>query len=71
MLGTGDKTAVKGFYLAGTIIELAGLQASKMKSAAHTNHAKPSQSLIYAIRYPHKIIFRSAQQGELNKYNII
>ncbi|KAL5517972.1 hypothetical protein EMCRGX_G003628 [Ephydatia muelleri] len=60
MLGTGDKTAVKGFYLAGTIIELAGLQASKMKSAAHTNHAKPSQSLIYAIRYPHKITFRSA-----------
>ena len=60
MLGTGDKTAVKGFYLAGTIIELAGLQASKMKSAAHTNPAKPSQSLIYAIRYPHKITFRSA-----------
>ena len=34
--------------------------ASKKKSAAHTNPAKPSQSLINAICYPHKITFRSA-----------
>lgn len=34
--------------------------ASKMKSAAHTNPAKPSHSLINAICYPHKVTFRSA-----------
>ena len=49
-----SKASIWYDYRAGRV------KASKMKSAAHTNPAKPSHSLINAICYPHKITFRSA-----------